>query len=636
MLHPTATQHFALRPKSDLVLLYGIAHILIARGWIDRAYIDAHTNGFESSPHTSMRSIPERSSEATGTVGRRHRALRADDPRGRARVVLVDDGRQPEPRGRAHRAGDHQPRADDRQHRPARHRRQLDHRPVQRDGLAALQQHDEPARRPRLHRTQADRAKVAGILGIDAGTDPRPQQPGLRPDHRGHPRRADQGPVGHRDQLGPLVDQPDRTCTTCSDRLEFLVVQDMYSTTETAQRADLVLPAAGWGEKEGTFINSERRIGLVKRVVARAGPGARRLLHLQAHRRRLGLRRHVRGVAIARGVFQILKRLSPRPAVRLHRHRRLPDDRRVRRDPVAVPGRRGRRTATGAAAVRGRPLLPPRRPCAVPASRTRVRFAETTSKRYPLVLLTGRGSASQWHTETRTAKSADAAVARGAASPYVEISPADADARRISPDDWVIVASARGSMRARAFVTSTVAPGQVFVPDARRDDEPADRFVVRPLLAPAVVQALRRRGQSRVAERTPEPDGSSDDAAFAQLLELGVPELEQLAVELRVVLAEQGARVTRVATPTCGSGSPGRRTSRRGVPSARPSRDRGGGRCASRSPVSNTALHGTPLALHLVHHVELVALRSSTPRSARAPGPSSASASRRSTTPRVR
>ena len=57
------------------------------------------------------------------------------------------------------------------------------------------------------------------------------------------------------------------------DRLDFLVVQDMYQTTETAQLAHLVLPAAGWGEKEGTFINSERRIGLIKKV-ARA-PGRR-------------------------------------------------------------------------------------------------------------------------------------------------------------------------------------------------------------------------------------------------------------------------------------------------------------------------------------------------------------------------
>src|SRR5690606_27084198 len=55
------------------------------------------------------------------------------------------------------------------------------------------------------------------------------------------------------------------------DKLEFLVVQDMYHSTESARIADLLLPAAGWGEKEGSFINSERRIGTVKKV--REAPG---------------------------------------------------------------------------------------------------------------------------------------------------------------------------------------------------------------------------------------------------------------------------------------------------------------------------------------------------------------------------
>ncbi len=50
------------------------------------------------------------------------------------------------------------------------------------------------------------------------------------------------------------------------DRLDFLVVQDMYHSTETAELADLVLPAAAWGEKDGTFINSERRIGVLKKL----------------------------------------------------------------------------------------------------------------------------------------------------------------------------------------------------------------------------------------------------------------------------------------------------------------------------------------------------------------------------------
>ena len=45
----------------------------------------------------------------------------------------------------------------------------------------------------------------------------------------------------------------------------------MYHSTETCRHADLILPAAGWGEKEGTFINSERRYGLLKKV--RKAPG---------------------------------------------------------------------------------------------------------------------------------------------------------------------------------------------------------------------------------------------------------------------------------------------------------------------------------------------------------------------------
>jgi assimilatory nitrate reductase catalytic subunit len=89
--------------------------------------------------------------------------------------------------------------------------------------------------------------------------------------------------------------------------------------------------------------------------------------------------------------------------------------------------------------------------------------AEPPSSEFPLVLLTGRGSSSQWHTQTRTAKSA---VLRSLAGeePYVEISPVDAAARALLPGEWAVVRSARGSMRARTCVTPTVRPGQVFVP----------------------------------------------------------------------------------------------------------------------------------------------------------------------------
>jgi assimilatory nitrate reductase catalytic subunit len=89
--------------------------------------------------------------------------------------------------------------------------------------------------------------------------------------------------------------------------------------------------------------------------------------------------------------------------------------------------------------------------------------AEPTSAAFPFVLLTGRGSSSQWHTQTRTAKSAILRTLYPEL-PYVELAPADAAELDVATDDWVVVASARGEMEARAYVTPTIAPGQVFVP----------------------------------------------------------------------------------------------------------------------------------------------------------------------------
>src|SRR5204863_7769490 len=52
------------------------------------------------------------------------------------------------------------------------------------------------------------------------------------------------------------------------ETLDFLVVQDGFHPTPISESADLVLPAAIWGEKEGTYTNSERRVSKVNRAVA--------------------------------------------------------------------------------------------------------------------------------------------------------------------------------------------------------------------------------------------------------------------------------------------------------------------------------------------------------------------------------
>ncbi len=88
---------------------------------------------------------------------------------------------------------------------------------------------------------------------------------------------------------------------------------------------------------------------------------------------------------------------------------------------------------------------------------------EPTSDRYPFTLLTGRGSSSQWHTQTRTGKSA---VLRKLypREIYVEVSPVDARSLGIEPNEVVSVVSRRATIQARAFVTHAVKPGQVFIP----------------------------------------------------------------------------------------------------------------------------------------------------------------------------
>jgi len=89
--------------------------------------------------------------------------------------------------------------------------------------------------------------------------------------------------------------------------------------------------------------------------------------------------------------------------------------------------------------------------------------AELPDERYPFVLLTGRGTSAQWHTNTRTGKSA---VLRRLHPErcYVELHPVDAARLSIRAGSRVAVASRRGRLEAMAFVTPTVQPGQVFIP----------------------------------------------------------------------------------------------------------------------------------------------------------------------------
>jgi assimilatory nitrate reductase catalytic subunit len=244
-------------------------------------------------------------------------------------------------------------------------------------------------------------------------------------------------------------------------RLEFLVVQDMYTTTETARLAHLVLPAAGWGEKDGTFINSERRIGVIKKVARAPGQALADFAIFRLIADRWGCGSMFRRWRTPDDVFQILKELSrgrPCDITGITDYRLIDERGGIQwpypaEDPDPDPQRR--LFADGKFYhPDGRARFMFERPATMP---------EVPNAKYPLLLLTGRGTAAQWHTQTRTGKSP---VLRKLypAELYVEINPADARRAGIRPDQRVVVESQRGSLVARTFVTYCIQPGQVFLP----------------------------------------------------------------------------------------------------------------------------------------------------------------------------
>ncbi|MGH8932637.1 MAG: molybdopterin oxidoreductase family protein, partial [Egibacteraceae bacterium] len=243
--------------------------------------------------------------------------------------------------------------------------------------------------------------------------------------------------------------------------LEFLVVQDLYTTTETARYADLVLPAAGWGEKDGTFINSERRFGRIRRVARAPGQALADFFIFKLIAQAWGCAGMFDAWESPEATFRILRRLSagrPCDFTGISGYEMISDA-----GGIQWPLPQG---AVDAAPERrlfedGRFFHPDGRARFVFADPRPPR--ELPSRRYPLILLTGRSSTAEWHTRTRTGKSA-VLVGLSSQQPYVEISPPDAASRGICEEAWVKVSSPRGSMLARAFVTPTIQPGQIFIP----------------------------------------------------------------------------------------------------------------------------------------------------------------------------
>ena len=455
-----ATLHLPLAPKSDLTLFYAVTQHLISRGWIDREFIDAHTSGFEELARHVAPFTLARAAEATGLA-----------PDAIARLAqLIGTGK---------RVSIWWTMGVNQSHEGVRLAQALINLAlvtgnIGRPGTGAnsvtgqcnamgsrLFSNTTSLLGGRDFTNPEHRGEVAQILGIPS--ERIPERPSLAYDQilEGVLAGKIKGLwIVATNTAHSWINQND--AVDILKRLDFLVVQDMYTTTETARVAHLVLPAAGWGEKEGTFINSERRIGLLKKVARAPGEALADFSIFKLLAEAWGVGDLFRRWTDPEAVFQIMKELSrgqPCDITGIEDYGML-DDRRgiqwpLRAGESVLPQSQRRLFADGHffhSDGKARLIFDAPRP--VP---------EATTPDYPFVLLTGRGSSSQWHTQTRTEKSA---VLRRLYphEPYVELSPSDAERLSIQPGSWVIVESRRGQFRARAHPTHVVRPGQLFVP----------------------------------------------------------------------------------------------------------------------------------------------------------------------------
>ena len=454
-----ADLYLPLRPRSDLALLNGIAHLVIREGFVDRAYIDAHTEGYAELCAFLERYTPEYVSEITGltptklhqvavlygrskrgmiawTMGVNHSSIGVETVNAINNLALLT--------GNIGRPGAS----------PFSITGQCNAMGTREAGFTS----SLPGYRK--FESEADRAELAALWRVPVERIPAARglaypdiiEAALAKKIRGLWIIA----------TNPVVSFPNRdVLRQALDNLEFLVVQDGFHPTPTSELADLVLPAATWGEKEGTYTNSERRVSKVNRAVGAPGEARPDFDIFLAVARQLGCAdelfpgwsspreafdewRHVSGGRLCdySGItYELLEQHGgiqwPYPA-----------------DTIEDPGAARRLYADGQFQTetgRARLICGEWKP-----------FPEQPSSDFPLVLNTGR-TVEHWHTRTKTG----AIPILDTLSPraWLEMNPRDARALGLRPHERVDVLSARGAVRrVELRITEIVAPGQVFMP----------------------------------------------------------------------------------------------------------------------------------------------------------------------------
>ncbi|SHE80116.1 formate dehydrogenase subunit alpha [Caloramator proteoclasticus] len=243
----------------------------------------------------------------------------------------------------------------------------------------------------------------------------------------------------------PMVSDPDiKHVEEALNSLEFLVVQDIF-LTDTAKLADVVLPAASFAEKDGTFTNSERRVQRVRRAINSVGEAREDWRIIKELMIRLGYECSLNS---SKDVMEEISKLTPQ-------YRGIDYERIEEKGlqwPVLDKNHSGTPILHVEKFARGKGLFKPAHYKAA---------AETPDSEYPLILTTGR-VLYHYHTMTMTGKNEGLMNIVG--EPFVEINPMNASKLGIKDGEMVEVTSRRGSVKVRAKVTERIEEDVVFMP----------------------------------------------------------------------------------------------------------------------------------------------------------------------------
>jgi assimilatory nitrate reductase catalytic subunit len=453
-----ADLYLPVKPRSDLALVNGLIHFVIEHDLIDRDYVERHTTGFEALRESVRPYTPERVAELTGispelvcrtawtyaharagfigwTMGVNHSTKGTETVNAINNLALIT--------GNIGRAGA----------APFSITGQCNAMGTREAGFASglpgYRRFESAADREdlaRLWRLPVERIPAARGLAypdiIEAALDRRIRALWII-------------------ATNPVVSFPNvAALRQALEGLDFLVVQDGYHPTPTSEYAHLMLPAAMWGEKEGTYTNSERRVSKVNRAVPPPGDARPDFDIFLELARELGVKDEIfPGWTAPVDAFEEWKRVSAGrlcdysgmtyKAIERHGGLQwpLPAD-------TAHDGEARRLYTDGCFQTEDR------RARLIPG--TWEPFPEQPSREYPFVLNTGR-TVEHWHTRTKTANVP--ILERLSPHAWVEMNPADARALRLKPQRRVDIVSRRGRIQdVELRVTEAVAPGQLFVP----------------------------------------------------------------------------------------------------------------------------------------------------------------------------